>query len=522
MANKYSSRDVTSVFSVYSVVNKLLRTAFVCFVYFVVGLSASAKQMNVLLIIADDLRPELGCYGAEHMVTPNIDKLAEAGTLFERAYVQQPVCTASRASFLTGLRPDTTGSDYPYSIYTVEELLEGDRPSVLRHFMNEGYYVRGVGKVHHGYHEDFTEKSTSAGYGTSYADPAVKKLGKKERPPYDCAEVDDEFYDDGKNTVEAIATLRRMAKQDKPFMLTVGYWKPHLPWNAPKKYWDLYERDEIPLSPNPEHPENSPDYSTDYCNLQKYKLPESPNHLLVGDEEVARTMKHAYAACVSYMDAQVGRVLDELDTLGLRDSTVVMLISDHGWHLGDQDHWGKSTNFENSTRAPMIVSAPGFKADQRTDALVEYVDVFPTLCELAGIHVPDYLEGNSVSPLLKDPNRKWKSAAFSQYPRGWPKAKFEGYSIRTDRYHYIQWRELDGSFRNHELYDHKHDPIESKNVVNSPEYKTVVKQLKKQMEAGWKAALPKGIENRSNNPPAPEFLPWGPEAMFGPHAKKKK
>ena len=483
--------------------------------------STAAEKMNVLLIIADDLRPELGCYGADYMVTPNIDKLAAAGTLFERAYVQQPVCCASRASFLTGLRPDSTGSDYPYSIYTVEELFEGNRPSIPRHFMNEGYYVRCFGKIHHGYEEHFTEKSVQR-WLPQYVDEAMNELPKKERVPYECADVPDETYQDGFHTAEAIKTLRRMAKKDKPFFLGLGLWKPHLPWNAPKKYWDLYERESIPLSPNPEHPENSPDYSTDYCNLQKYKLPDSPNDLLVGDEEVARTMKHAYAACVSYMDANVGKMLAELDTLGLRDNTIVMLISDHGWHLGDQDHWGKSTNFENSTRAPMIISSPGLTPGQRTKALVEYVDVFPTLCEIAGIEVPGYLEGNSVTPLMKNPEREWKTAAFSQYPRGWPRANFEGFSIRTDRYHYIQWRELDGSFKSHELYDHHVDPIESVNVVDAPENKTGVEKLKKQLAAGWKAALPEGIENRSNNPPAPAFMPWGPEALFGPYAEKKK
>ena len=498
-------------------ISKIITALLLCFTCS----KLAADQMNVLLIIVDDLRPELGCYGVEYMVTPNIDQLAQEGTLFERAYVQQPVCTASRASFLTGLRPDTTGSDYPYSIHTVENLLEGDRPSVLRYFMDQGYYVRGVGKIHHGYKEDFTENSYSAGYGTNYADAFLKKVNKSERPPYECAEVEDDFYDDGKNTLEAIATLRRMATQEKPFMLTLGYWKPHLPWNAPKKYWDLYDRENIPLPPNPEHPQDSPRYSTDWCNLQKYKLPESPNKLLVGDEDAARKMKHAYASCVSYIDAQIGNVLDELDTLGLRDHTIVMLISDHGWHLGEQDHWGKSTNFDNSTRAPMIISAPGLVSPQRTNALVEYVDIYPTLCELAGIELPTYLEGNSVTPLLEEPARDWKRAVFSQYPRGWPRAKFEGYSIRTDRYNYIQWRELDGSFKGHELYDHHTDPIESMNVVEKTEYQALVQEMQAQLHAGWKAALPAGIKNYSNNKPAPDFLPWGKEAMFGPYAKQK-
>ncbi len=492
-----------------------------CMGLFLFNIAPASEKMNVLLIISDDLRPELGCYGADYMVTPNIDTLAEMGTVFERAYVQQAVCTASRASFLTGLRPDTTGSNYPYSIYTVKKLLEGNRPSIPRHFFNEGYYVRCVGKIHHGYMEHFSEKSVDA-WPQVYVDSAMVKRKNKDRVPYECVDVPDETYKDGINTVEAIETLRRMSEQDKPFFLGFGLFQPHLPWNAPKKYWDLYTPAEIPLSPNPEHPKNTSDYSTDYCNLQKYLLPKSPNHLLIGDQEVARTMKHAYFASVSYMDANVGKILAELDRLGLRENTIVMLISDHGWHLGDHDHWGKSTTFEKATLAPMIISTPSAKAGQRTDALVEYVDVFPTLCEMAGIDVPDYLEGNSVVPLLKNPHRDWKSAAFSQYPRGYPRADFEGYASRRDRFRYVQWRELDGSFKSHELYDHKKDPNESENRVNEPAYRVVVEKLKKRLDAGWKAALPEGIVNRSDNPPAPEFVPWGPEARFGPYAEKRE
>ena len=497
---------------------KILFKTYICTILF--SASIFAESLNVLFIIVDDLRPELGCYGADHMITPHIDSIAKNGTLFNRAYVQQAVCTASRASFLTGLRPDSTGSDYPYSIYTVENLLEGNRPSFLRHFMNEGYYVRGLGKIHHGYNEDFSEKSYSSGYGTSYADAEQKKLSKKERSPFECADVNDDFYDDGKNTLVAIETLQRMSKQDKPFFLAIGYWKPHLPWNAPAKYWNMYDRGELPISENPQHPKDSPDYSTDYCNLQKYNLPESPNSLLVGDQNLARKFKHAYAACVSYVDAQIGKILLELDRLGLREKTLIVLISDHGWHLGEQNHWGKSTNFENSIRAPMIFSIPGYISNQKIDSLVEYVDIYPTLCELAKIKTPDYLEGTSIVPLLKNPNRNWKTGVFSQYPRGWPKAKFEGYSIRTDRYHYIQWRELDGSFKSHELYDQENDYNQSVNLANLPEKRKVVELLKNKLDAGWKASLPKGIKNYSDNPLAPEFMPWGKEATFGPHARK--
>ena len=247
--------------------------------------TALGERPNVLLIISDDLRPELGCYGATHMVTPNIDALAETGVLFERAYVQQAVCAASRASFLTGLRPDSTGSDYPYSIYTVEQLIEGNRPSILRRFMNEGYYVRGIGKIHHGYVEHFTEQSVASRI-PRYVDPALNKLKKQDRPAYECSDVPDEAYRDGANTVQAIETLRRMSKQDKPFFLALGLWKPHLPWCAPKKYWDLYDRSAIPLSPNPDHPIGSPDYSTSFCNLQKYNIPEPKHGRIIGDEDV--------------------------------------------------------------------------------------------------------------------------------------------------------------------------------------------------------------------------------------------
>ena len=202
--------------------------------------------------------------------------------------------------------------------------------------MKQGYYVRSIGKIHHGYNEDFSEKSFSSGYGTRYADTSMNYAEKAEKIPFERGLVDDQYYDDGKNTTEAISTLHRMAKQDKPFFLAMGYWKPHLPWNAPAKYWDLYNIQDIPLAYNPQHPENSPSFSTDYCNLQKYKLEESPNNLLVGDPRYAQKLKHAYAACVSYVDTQIGKLLDTLEELNLENQTTVVLISDHGWHLGNK------------------------------------------------------------------------------------------------------------------------------------------------------------------------------------------
>ena len=479
------------------------------------------KKYNVLMIISDDLRNELNCYGAKHMVTPNIDKIASRGIQFNRAYVQQAVCAASRASFLTGLRPNTTGSDYPYSIYTVEELLEKDHPSIMRYFMNRGYYVRGLGKIHHGYVEDFTEPNFNS-RKPNYVNPESNQLKGMDRPPTEVPDVDDNAYRDGENTTEAINTLHRMRNQDKPFFLAVGYYKPHLPWCAPKKYFDLYDPEDIPLADHKFLPENAPEYATGFGNLNKYELPDNDDDAGIFSDSRARELKHAYAACVSYIDAQVGKLLDELDELGLKENTIVIFMSDHGWHLGDQGKWGKSTNFENATKAPLIITAPGFSSGQQTDALVEYVDIFPSLCELAGVEKPDYLEGTSVVPLLNDPERTWKKAVFSQYPRGYPKAEFEGFTIRTDRYRYVEWRELDGSLKAQELYDHKNDPLESVSVIHDENYTGIMCDLMKQLRAGWKSALPDGIENHSDNPQAPEFVPWGPEARFGPYADDKK
>lgn len=478
------------------------------------------EKLNVLMIISDDLRNELNCYGASHMITPNIDKIAARGIQFNRAYVQQAVCAASRASFLTGLRPNTTGSDYPYSIYTVEELLEKDHPSIMRYFMNQGYYVRGLGKIHHGYIENFTESHFNS-RKPNYVNPESNQLKGMERPPTEAPDVNDNAYRDGENTIEAINTLRRMSNQEKPFFLTVGYYKPHLPWCAPKKYFDLYDPESIPLADNKFLPENAPEYATGFGNLNKYELPDDENTGIFSNTR-ARELKHAYAACVSYIDAQVGKLLVELDELGLGENTIVIFMSDHGWHLGDQGKWGKSTNFENSTRAPLIISAPGYNGSQKTEALVEYVDIFPSLCDLAGIEKPTYIEGTSVVPLMKDPERDWKKAAFSQYPRGYPKAEFEGFTIRTDQYRYVEWRELDGSMKAQELYDHKNDPLESVSLINDENYAEIMCDLMKQLRNGWKSALPPGIENHSDNPPAPEFLPWGPEARFGPYADDYK
>ena len=264
----------------------------------------------------------------------------------------------------------------------------------------------------------------------------------------------------------------------------MGYFKPHLPFNAPKRYWDLYKRDEIDLADNPFAPHNVPEIAMhNWGELRKYHGMPSEGPV---PEEKARELIHGYYACTSYIDAQIGRLLDELDRLGLRENTVVVVWGDHGWQLGEHGLWCKHSNFETSAHAPLIFSAPGMKdAGKPTDALVEFVDIYPTLCELAGLPLPDHLEGTSLVPVLNDAGRKWKSAAFSQYPR-----YVMGYSMRTDRYRFTLWMKNDGQAEAIELYDHRVDPSENNNIAGSPENTELVKQLTKQLKSGWRGALP--------------------------------
>ncbi len=465
----------------------------------------SQDKLNVLFIGVDDLRCGLGCYGARHIHSPQIDALAERGVRFERAYVQQAVCAASRASFLTGCRPDTTTVSYPYNEYFTKEFLP-EHPTVPRFYHDHGYLCRGMGKLHHGPPLDmsvFPEPYFGGRRGTgAYALPANQ--GKK--PPTECADVPDDAYKDGQVALEAARTIHRWKDAERPWCLSVGFYKPHLPFTAPKRYWDIYNRDEIPLSPNPDLPANAPFYSAATFELPTYdgKLGTDENPI---DTDEARLLRHGYFACTSFTDAQIGKVLAALDASGQRDRTVVMFWSDHGWHLGDNGCWGKHTNFEWATRSPLIIDAPSMPAASRgtaSRALVEYVDMFPTLCELTGHLQPDYLEGLSMVPLLERPHRAWKTGAFSQYERWGNKPVIMGRSIRTDRYRYTEWRRTEhapnasgamfrgpeGSLQNRELYDHRTDPEESKNLAQVPGMEETVQNLSEKLKAGWRGARP--------------------------------
>jgi arylsulfatase A-like enzyme len=467
------------------------------------SLSTPAKPVNVLFIAVDDLRPALGCYGDPLAKTPNIDALAKRGLIFNRAYCQQAVCSPSRTSLLTGRRPDTT------KIYNLQDHFRSTIPDVVtlpQYFKDNGYFAQGFGKIYHSGLDD--PKSWSVPFTNVMAPnygPAVAAAVEKKRkeaakkglqgpamnraskgPAWESVDTDDDdSLNDGDTATRAIAAMRQI--KDKPFFLAVGFIKPHLPFVAPKKYFDLHPLESFKVAPNNTRPSGAPDVAfTNFAELRAYEgMPGNPKPM---PDKDALDLIRGYYAAASYMDAQVGRVLAELDALKLRDNTIVILWGDHGWHLGEQGMWCKHTNFENATHAPLIISLPGQKtAGRKTDALVEFVDVYPTLVELAGLKPAEGLEGASFVPLINEPTRPWKSAAFSQYPRP---GGIMGYSMRTDRYRYTEWQDKDGKPVARELYDHQADPAETKNVVESTD-PAAVEGLSRQLKAGWTAAKPR-------------------------------
>lgn len=464
------------------------------------------KNVNVLFVAVDDLRPIGGCYGDRVVKTPNLDRLAARGVVFNRAYCQQAVCSPSRSSLLTGRRPDTTKV---YDLVTHFRTALPDVVALPQHFKTNGYTTRAVGKIYHPGYDDPkswsapSESGKAPNYGPEgqallkklreEARKAGKDLTKRENQPRGLAteapDVKDTELTDGATASRAIELLDEL--KGGPFFLAVGFLKPHLPFVAPKKYWDLYKSKDIRLADNPNAPMYAPPYAGHNSGeLRRYDPMPKDNKPFT--EEQAKRLVHGYYAAVSYMDAQLGRVLDELERLKLADRTVVVLWGDHGWQLGEHGLWCKHCNYETSARAPLLVAAPGRKAaGKKCDALVEFVDVYPTLAELCGLPLPDGLEGVSVAPLLDDPARTWKTAAFSQYPRQIPgQGRGMGHAIRTDRYRLVEWAVPGKDFREYELYDHQADPGENVNLAKKAEHAELVQKLAKQLQAGWKAALP--------------------------------
>ncbi|MBN1588087.1 MAG: sulfatase [Pirellulales bacterium] len=488
----------------------------------------SPARPNVLFIAVDDLRPELGCYGSRAIKSPNIDRLAASGVTFTRAYCQVALCNPSRASLLTGLRPDAI------RVWDLPTHFRATRPEVVtlpQCFGLHGYDAVGIGKIHHQNLPDpksWTEPKMDAqkdrkmfSPGVQYVDPKTvarveetfkKLLEEGKTPEYvyqfghrhikfkatECVDVADDAYFDGAQTNVALAKLESLAEQEKgrPFFLGVGYHKPHMPFTVPKKYWDMYDRDKIPLAENDSVPAGAPSMALntmqelrDYEDLADSPRPEQG---AVGTER-ARLLRHGYFAGVSYIDAQIGRLLDKLHETGLDKNTVVILWGDHGWKLGEHRSWCKMTNYEIDTRAPLILRVPGAKENgKQCERLVEFVDIYPTLCELAGIEGPAELAGKSMVPLLSDTEQPWKRAAMSQFLRygkwmGPNDVPHMGYTIRTPRWRYVEWFRWDAEKQTvgervaQELYDHETDPGENVNVAGLAENGPTVERLAKQL-----------------------------------------
>ncbi len=452
---------------------------------------AAPVRPNVLFIAVDDLRPSFGAYGGP-IKTPNIDRLAARGTTFMRAYCQQAVCSPSRSSLMTGRRPDATKV---WDLKTHFRTALPNAVTIAQHFKANGYHAEGLSKIFHGGYND--EPSWSVPWwsprsgGVEWRDPATRadvqarraaaraagRDATRERgPAWESHPSPDTDYSDGKTAEEAIKRLEARKSASEPFFLAVGFLKPHLPFVAPKKYFDLYNPDEIQLSPTDRLPEGAPAFTTNnsgelrsYSDIPKMGPPTTP--------ESARRLKHAYYAAASFMDAQLGKVLDALERLDLARNTIVVLWGDHGWQLGEHGLWTKHTNFEIATHAPLLFALPGqVRRGEKARGLAEFVDVFPTLCAAASIPVPTGLDGASLLPVIQDPSRSVKDYAVSQYPR----AQAMGYSIRTDRWRYTEW-----GTAGRELYDEQSDPNETRNVVELPENAVLVRELSEKLHRAY-------------------------------------
>jgi arylsulfatase A-like enzyme len=428
--------------------------------------AAAEKPPNVLFLFVDDLRPELGCYGHPMVKTPNIDALAKAGVRFDRAYCQYPLCNPSRTSLLTGRHPTTTGV---LENTTFFRTAHSDWVSLPQHFKANGYASLRTGKIYHGGIDD--EIGWTEGGEPINPNPKPKPDPKERAKQSDrivVLEGDGEKHNDYRTADRAIEYLKKY--KDKPFFLACGFTKPHSPPTAPKRFFDLYDPAKIPLPANFAARPTVPDA------FPKPSVTQNGDLFIGRDatEDEARKMIQAYWASLSWTDWNVGRVVAELDRLGLRDNTIIVFWGDHGYHLGERGKWSKHGSlFEVGTRVPLIVLAPNAKANGKTVAKpVQSLDLYPTLCDLCGLKQPAGLEGHSLVPLLADVNAKWDHAAYSVAGN----RKNLGVAVRTDRYRYAEWA---GGQNGAMLFDLTNDPHEAKNLANDPKYAAVVEELSK-------------------------------------------
>lgn len=504
--------------------NRLL-LILVCFGALVVVHAQNASP-NVLFIAVDDLRPITGAYGDAIAQTPNLDRLAAQGRVFNKAYCQYAVCAPSRASLLSGLRPDSA------EVLDLQTDLRDVLPDIItlpQHFGQQGYQVAGIGKIFHGGSPKNQDNEQSFGGNWVYTPGGKKRYfqpdnsAEEERQlksgkPFwevqpsmtDRGPVDDDAYIDGRTNNQAIKMLRDLSQQRKesgaPFFLAVGYQKPHLPFTAPDKYWALYDDVDFGYAkyqgkraiPTGSEPWTAPAEGTEMRPYDDY--PKGG----IKDPKTAAHLAQGYYACMSYIDALIGELLDELQSQGMADNTIIVLWGDHGWHLGDHDgFWAKHSNFEQATRSPLIISYPGIpNPGAANDNVVELVDIYPTLCDLAGLPAPNQpaglaLQGASMAGILKDPQAPWSNLAFSQYigrPSG-----VAGHSLRNERYRLTEWYERDKVKDETtqqpnpilvELYDYEADPLESTNQSRNPAYRQIVEAMSAELNSGlgWRQA----------------------------------
>lgn len=454
---------------------------------------------NILFIAIDDLRPELGCYGAEHIKSPNIDMLASEGVLFNKAYTQQAVCAPSRNTLMTGLRPDALGIT---NLATFFRTKAPDVVTLSQYFLQYGYQSEGMGKI---YHTGHGNSNDSLSWSSRHWTPAsiVKareaiqsgdtvnlqtcypKVGGK-KIAWLNSTMPEEMHDDALTTSHAIERMEVL--KNSTFFLAVGLVKPHLPFVAPKKYWDLYDSNQLTI-PSTEKPE-SPDYAfSNWGELRKYYSMPSDGYM---KEEDAKKLIHGYYACVSFIDAQVGRLVAKLKELDLYDNTIIVLWGDHGYKLGDYGEWCKHTNYEIDTRIPVIVRAPQKNAVKgvKSNAIIETVDIYPTLCQLAGLEKPNHLQGSSFDKALFDENFNWDEVALSQYPRKTKindeKVSLMGYTMRTPEYRFTKWINTQtGEAIATELYDHTKQHSEMKNLAGNSDYKELLGTLSQKFDESY-------------------------------------
>ncbi|QDT61639.1 Arylsulfatase [Stieleria bergensis] len=445
-------------------------------------------KTNVLFIAADDLRCDLGCYGHPIAKTPNLDRLANRGIVFNAAYCAQAVCNPSRSSVMTGKRPDTL------RLYNLTKHFRDEIPDIVtlpQHFKQHGYHTENIGKIYHNWRTEIQGDPRSWStpamlhFGTHDSDqPKADPMPKNQvtAPRCECLDVADEAYFDGRIAKQAVTRIAHLAEQEQPFFLAVGFWKPHLPFNAPKRYWDLYAPATIPEPAFPHWPAGTDQIA--WHNSRELLRANKGKSLSAMQ---ANQVRHGYLAGISYLDAQVGKLMDALEQHDLADNTLVVFWSDHGFHLGDHTLWCKTSNFELDARVPLIIMPPGGTQGRTNDSVVELLDLYPTLAEACKLPQPDGLAGTSLLPIIQDQTDHVKLAALTQHPRPpyYKPGEMEsmGYSVRTQRYRYTQWQSPDRRrILAEELYDHQVDPHESKNVVSANEHQAALETLRTHLQ----------------------------------------